>query len=139
MTNKEVAQRFFSVLWGNKDLAVIDELMHPDASIASPFNVAYGPLTMKEVAEKWLTAFPDLVVDCQSVVAEGDEVAVRWQANGTHLGSLFETNPTHQEIYYTGVTFLTVQAGKITAYWALVDMHALLKQAGVNSLEEAIE
>ena len=78
------------------------------------------------------------VIDSR-LVAEGDQVAVRWQANGTHLGSFFETNPTHQEVYYSGVTFFTLRENKIAEYWALVDMHALLKQAGVESLSEAID
>ena len=127
------------MLWENRKLDVIDDLFDKNIKIFSPFNVAYGTLTMKEIAQKWLTAFPDLLFTWEDFLAEGDKVAVRWRAQGTHLGSFFETKPTHHEVYYSGVTIFTVNEGLISEYWSLVDVHSILKQLGLSSLTEAID
>ena len=68
-----------------------------------------------------------------------EDVMLRWHANGTHLGGFFSTKPTHEEVEYSGVTHCRCRDGKIYAYWALVDIHCILKQLKLNSLEEAID
>lgn len=139
MNNKDSVKHVCKMLWENRKLDVIDDLFDKNIKIFSPFNVAYGTLTMKEIAQKWLTAFPDLLFTWEDFLAEGDKVAVRWRAQGTHLGSFFETKPTHHEVYYSGVTIFTVNEGLISEYWSLVDVHSILKQLGLSSLTEAID
>jgi len=137
--NKELVQHFCKMLWEHRNLEAIDDCFVVDAKIFSPFNVKYGTLTMREIAEKWLTAFPDLIIKWQDFIAEGNKVVVRWRANGTHLGSFFETSPTHHEVYYSGITIFTVENANISEYWSLVDIHSILKQLGLDSLSEAID
>ncbi len=139
LQNKELVQYFTKTLWERRNIDVIDDCFIAEAKIFSPFNVKYGSLTMRDIAEKWLTAFPDLIIKWQDFVAEREKVVVRWRANGTHLGSFFETSPTHHEVYYSGITIFTVQNDKITEYWSLVDIHSILKQLGLDSMSEAID
>ena len=86
-----------------------------------------------------MEAFPDLLIQIDSIVEDGAVVAARWHARGTHLGSFFSTQPTHEEISYMGVTFLTFNDSKIVDYWVLVDIHWILKQLGSPSLEEVLD
>ena len=139
MDNKALVKSFCQRLWDQKDLTVIDELFHDQTKIHSPFNVKFGVLTMREIAEKWLTAFPDLMIQWQDFIADDDKVVVRWQAQGTHMGSFFETKPSHHEVYYSGITIFTVADQKISAYWALVDIHSILKQIDLESMQEALD
>ncbi len=100
MNNTELVQYVCNMLWERRYLDVIEDCFLPNAKIFSPFNVQYGVLSMREIADKWLTAFPDLVIHWQDFIAGDDKVVVRWRANGTHLGSFFETSPTNHEVYY---------------------------------------
>lgn len=129
MKNKQIIETFSRRLWDDKDLTAIDEFMVDDAVIHSPLNTTTGTITMKEVVQKWLTAFPDLMVKSHDIIAEDNKVVWCWEASGTHLGSFFDTSPSHQEVQYSGVTIYTLNnQGKIIEYWALVDMHAIMRQ-----------
>ena len=138
MDNTELVQYVCNMLWERRYLDVIEDCFAPNAKIYSPFNVQYGTLSMRDIADKWLTAFPDLVIKWQDFIAGDNKVVVRWSANGTHLGSFFETSPTHHEVYYSGVTIFTLENNKISEYWSLIDMHSILKQLGLSSLAQAI-
>jgi len=140
MDNKEIIKEYSKRLWDQRDLSVIDEYVIPTAKIHSPLNTVEGSCTMKEIAEKWLNAFPDLILKWEDFISDGNKVVSRWRATGTHMGSFFETAPTHHEIAYSGITIYTMENNKITEYWALVDMHAILSQLeGFETISEAIE
>jgi len=140
MSNKDIIIRLSKELWENHNLDIIDELFDRDAIIHSPFNAYKGSYTMREIAQKWLTAFPDLFIKWEDFIAEDDKVVCRWQGHATHMGSFFDTQPTHSEVVYSGVTTFKLKAGKIIEYWALVDMHAILTQLGrFESISEVVE
>lgn len=139
-TNKDIILKYSETVWQNHDLSAIDTMVAPKAKIHSPLSTVQGNETMKEIMEKWLTAFPDLTVIWEDFIAEDDKVVSRWRARGTHLGGFFDTKPTHKEIAYTGVTTYRLVDGKIVEYWALVDMHSILTQLEeYKSVAEALE
>ncbi len=140
MGNKDIIERFSNELWHKHNFDIIDEVFHEDAIIHSPFNIKQGSLTMHEAAHKWLESFPDLEIIINDLIAEGDKVVARWTAHGTHMGSFFETNPTHNEVTYAGVTTFEFKDGKVAEYWALVDMNAILAQLGdFDHMSEALD
>ncbi len=139
MENKTIVKDFCQRLWEQRDLSAIDDCFCADAKIFSPFNVKFGVLTMRDIAQKWLTAFPDLMIQWQDFIADDDKVVVRWQAQGTHMGSFFETKPTNHEVYYSGITIFTLLDSKVAAYWSLVDIHSILKQIDLESMQEALD
>lgn len=140
MTNKDIIINYSKTLWEERDLDIIEAVFDPNAVLHSPLNRQKGSLTMRDLAEKWLTSFPDLSIEWEDFIGEGDKVVSRWRATGTHMGSFFETSPTHKEITYTGVTTYKLKEGKVVEYWALVDMHAILSQLEVyQSISEAVD
>lgn len=138
--NKDIIIDYSKALWNERNLAVIDQFVTKDAKIHSPFHTVQGSDTMHDIVEKWLTAFPDLVITWEEFIAEGSKVMSRWSASGTHLGGFFDTKPTYREVRYSGVTIYHLEKGKIVDYRALVDMHAILSQLEeYDSIEEALE
>lgn len=138
--NKAIIERFSEALWVHHDLEIIDECFHEDAIIHSPFNILQGRFSMRDIAERWLSAFPDLEINCHDMIAEGNKVVCRWTAQGTHMGGFFDTTPTHREVTYSGVTTFELKNGKVAEYWALVDMHAILSQLkDYSHISEALE
>ena len=141
MKNTEIIKKYSQRLWGDQDLKAIDDFFVEDAVIHSPLNTTTGTITMREVIEKWLRAFPDLAVKWEDFIEEGHKVVSRWTATGTHMSSFFETSPSHQEVSYSGVTIYTLNNdGKVIEYWALVDMHAIMAQLmKYESISDAID
>ncbi|OGZ62142.1 MAG: hypothetical protein A3H51_01155 [Candidatus Spechtbacteria bacterium RIFCSPLOWO2_02_FULL_38_8] len=139
-SNQDIVAEFLHAIWNERDFSVIDRLVCENPLIRSPMQTKNGKETMYDIVEKWLAAFPDLTIQLDEFVSEGDKVVSRWTATGTHLGGFFDTKPTHKEITYTGMTIYHLTNGKIAAYWALVDIHAILTQLEeYDSIAEAIE
>ena len=138
--NKDIVARHLNQLWVERDISAIDEVLAENAEIHSPMHTFHGKQTMHYIVEKWLTAFPDLTMKWHDLIAEGDKVVCRFTADGTHLGGFFETKPTYREVHFTGVMIFHLKDQKITDYWSLVDIHAILSQLEeYATLEEALE
>ncbi|MBV9452339.1 MAG: ester cyclase [Streptosporangiaceae bacterium] len=76
-----------------------------------------------------LEAFPDLRVNIELMVAEGDTVVVRWTARPTQRGEFLGTPATGREVPMTVVDILTIENGKIASVTSQPDgagvLHAL--------------
>lgn len=139
-SNKEIIIDYSKAVWGERNLSAIDQMVAKDAKIHSPLNTAQGNETMRDIVEKWLTAFPDLAITWEEFIAEGTRVVSRWSAIGTHLGGFYDTKPTYREVKYSGITIYQLEKGKIVDYRALVDIHAILSQLEeYDSIESALE
>lgn len=57
-------------------------------------------------------AIPDLRITVESTIAERDEVAVRWTANGTHRGEGLGIPATGQPVEIHGLTWFRIRNGK---------------------------
>lgn len=140
VNNKDVIVDFSKSLWNERDLLAIDRYVADNAKIHSPFATVQGKEIMHEIVEKWLTAFPDMLVKWDEFIAEGDKVVSRWTAQGTHLGGFFDTRPTYKDVTFCGVIVYQLKNSKIVDYWSLVDMHAILSQLEeYDSIESALE
>jgi predicted ester cyclase len=114
------------------DLAVIDEFVAPDlVDHTAPPHLQHGNQSLKQLAQLWRAAFPDLAVTVQEVMAEGDLVVIAWQGGGTHLGDLMGIPPTGKRGFMTGITFNRVQDGRIVERWGNNDQLGLFTQLGL--------
>lgn len=79
-----VWQEFF--IQGNLDKA--DEFFAPDYVNHDPAapEDRHGPEELRQFLSIYHNAFPDMQFIIEDVIAEGDEVAVRWTVRGTHQG-----------------------------------------------------
>jgi steroid delta-isomerase-like uncharacterized protein len=75
-------------------------------------------------------AFPDLRYVVESVVAEGDEVALLYSWTGTHLGSIGGMPATGRPVHATGAIFCRLADGKIVEQWDLDDRLGTMQQLG---------
>lgn len=81
---------------------------------------------MEGVAE----ALPDLTVEVQLMVAEGDLVAVRSIMRGTHRGELMGVPPSGRRVAIDGIDILRVVDGRIVEHWGLTNVLGFLEQSG---------
>lgn len=130
---KAVASRFVYDVWSGGDLGLIDEIFAADF-VNHSLLPGQSPARdgIRQFVSRWRSAFPDVNVTADLLVAQGERVAIRWTSRGTHLGGLLGVPPSGRYITVSGITMLTVRDGQITEstqQWALAD---LLDQAGAS-------
>jgi ketosteroid isomerase-like protein len=89
----DLVRRHFEVMWNQRDTSCVDSLMAEDfvEHGAAPFaseapGRVHGPEAMRGTVE-WLTdQFPDLTMEIEAIVAEGDLVVARVRARGSNSG-----------------------------------------------------
>jgi predicted ester cyclase len=118
-----------------RDLAIvtetIDSLVAPDAIIHTPLPFeASGAALMKELFVRLLRAYPDLHIEVEDLIAEGDRVVSRNTVTGTHLGEYLGLAPTGRSVAYDEVVIMRFADGRMAESWAVVDMLAQLRQLG---------
>jgi steroid delta-isomerase-like uncharacterized protein len=127
--NKAIVRRLFEEPWkGN--LSVVDELtasdyIGHDPALPEPLR---GPEGVKEFVSTYLVAFPDARIQVEQQLAEGDLVATRWSARGTHEGELMDIEPTGKEVTVTGLTISRLEGGKIVEEFQNWDFSGMLRQ-----------
>lgn len=73
-------------------------------------------------------AFPDLTFHVHEAVAARDRVAVRWSAEGTHLGDLRGLPATRRRLRFAGQTIYEIRDGQVAGHWQVVDRLGFLEQ-----------
>jgi steroid delta-isomerase-like uncharacterized protein len=110
----------------------IDELVEPDALIATPLpGGATGAQALKQVWATLLRAFPDLHVTVEDLIAEGDKVVIRNTVTGTHRGEYMGVPPTGKSVTYKEIFIFRFVSGRIAETWGVVDVLSQMKQLGV--------
>jgi steroid delta-isomerase-like uncharacterized protein len=130
--NREVTRRFSAEVWGEGNVALADELIAHDLVEHTPFPApAPGLEGHKQVLAMFRSAFPDLKVTVDNVIAEGDWTSLRWHGEGTHTGPLMNIPATGAKVLITGIDLLRLENGKIKERWAELDAMGLMRQLGV--------
>jgi steroid delta-isomerase-like uncharacterized protein len=130
--NKEVTRRFSAEVWGEGNAALADELIAPDLVEHTPFPAQTPGLEgHKQVLAMFRSAFPDLKVTVDDVIAEGDMTYLAWHGDGTHTGQLMNIPATGKPVHVTGMDILRLENGKIKERWAEINALALMMQLGV--------
>jgi steroid delta-isomerase-like uncharacterized protein len=130
--NADGSKRIITEIFGAGNYDVADELVAADARGYDPAlpQPTIGPEGVKESARGYRAAFPDLKITAEQVIADGDYVAIRWTARGTHKGDLFGIAPTGKQATATGISIDRWANGKIAESWVNWDTLGLLQQLG---------
>ncbi|QFY09699.1 ester cyclase [Nonomuraea phyllanthi] len=133
--NKETLRRFHdAVSTGDEEIIsrTIDEVVQPDVEIRTPLPIeTTGTSAMKEVLAVLRRAFPDLHVEVEDVIAEGDKVVTRNTVTGTHRGEYMGVPPTGKSITYKEILIARFVDGRVAETWAVVDVMSQMRQLGV--------
>ena len=131
--NKAVAMRWQDMFRSSQeDLSNLDEFIAADfLSHSAPPGLDPGVEGVKQMANIFFHAFPDLAGAVEDVVAEEDKVAVRFSGTGTHKGEFFGIPPTGKAIKITGMNIFRIADGKIVEHWNNADDLGLMQQLGV--------
>src|ERR671916_3035061 len=121
--NKALARKFFEEAWGKGNLAAVDEYIAADyVEHTLPPGSQQGRDTVKQRVAIYHNAFPDVKVTLHDIFGQGDRVAYRWSATGTHLGEWAGIPPTGLRMTIRGITILRIVGGKCVEGWVSVDI-----------------
>ena len=128
--NKALIRHF--VEEANKhNLNQADEMCAPDVVGHFPgLPPVQGLDTFKQLVSGMLTAFPDLHVTVEDLIAEGDKVVFRQTWRGTHQGAFQGIRPTGKQVTFTGIAICRIVGGKIAEEWAVHDDLGLMQRLG---------
>ena len=121
---KEASRGFFEEVWNKGNLDALDKYLSPDFvqhDPAAPGGEVRGTDGMKLYIATFRNAFPDLRFAIDQIVAEGDYVAVRWTAAGTHKGSFMGIEPTGKYGTVTGMVLTRFADGKFAESYVSKD------------------
>jgi predicted ester cyclase len=128
--NVAIVRRFLEEAYNRGNLAVGDEVLDAKCVFYVP-NAIEGITGWKQFANAFLSAFPDdLNIIVEDIFAEGDRVAARWTARGTHKGPLRGIAPTGKQVIWVGMAIYHVPGGKIKEVWGLNDALGIMQQIG---------
>src|ERR671938_1337429 len=98
-----------------------------------------GPEGVREFVGLYRSAFPDLHTTIADIVTEGDKVAYRWTAVGTHQGELLGVAPSNNRVELTGITMERIEGGKIVETYNNFDQLGMMRQIGAIPAPEQSE
>ena len=135
----QVARRWFQEIWNERNPEVIYELMAPDALGHMMSRQIVGPADFHEAWKGLTTLFPDLHVEVEDVVEQGEHAVLRWRLTGHHRGLALGLTPTGTRIELHGMTWFHCRDGRAIEGWDGWDESGLMNrlQAAVAALPVA--
>jgi steroid delta-isomerase-like uncharacterized protein len=134
--NKAVVRRFnegVKQFFLNGDLSALDEICTPDFVHHGP-GIPPDLDGFKQMVPLFRSAFTDVEVDIEDLIAEGDRVVDRITVRGTHQGEFMGIPPSGKRWEMQEIHIARIVDGKIVERWTMVDMSGLLQQlSGVSA------
>jgi steroid delta-isomerase-like uncharacterized protein len=131
--NKDLARHSWEMLVNQQNPDAIDELYTPNFVWHEPDEDIQGSEEARKFLGMYLSAFPDMRVTVEDVIAEGDKVVSRWTIRGTHRGEMMGIAPTDEQIEIKGITIHRIEGGKIAEEWERYDNLGVMQQLGAIS------
>lgn len=128
---KVIARRWFEEVWNSGRLEAVDEMFAADGvghGLGLSEADVHGPAEFKPFLLNMRGSIPDIHVDLQDLIAEGDRVAIRVTLTGTHSGEGLGVPPTGRSVSFQGIIILRIVDGLIVEGWNSYDQLGLLQQ-----------
>ena len=103
-----------------------DVRVHPATPGSAPDTD--GVEELRAAFRAFHTTFPDLHIDLDALIAEGDLVAARWTATGTHSAELAGVPATGRPVRWSGTDVYRLADGVVAEWWRNDDTAGLLTQ-----------
>lgn len=127
--NVAIVERYFEG-WNAHDPERIVELVSDDMVFES--DVTAGPVRgadgVRQFAEKYLAAFPDMRVRVDQQIASPNTVVTRWTATGTHRAHVLGVPATGRKVEVHGTDVTVIRDGRVVRSTSTWNAQSLLNQ-----------
>ena len=128
--NEAVVRRLVEEVINRGQSALLAELIAADHVGHDPFGDHYGVEGTRIVVQEYRTAFPDMLLTIEDLVAAKDTVAWRFSLRGTHDGPFMGLPPTGREVTAVGIVYGRLKDSRVVESWVSFDTLRLLRQTG---------
>jgi steroid delta-isomerase-like uncharacterized protein len=129
---KVAAQNFVEKGLNQRDLSTFDTYFSSELiDHALPPGLPSGLEGRKMFGSALLSAFPDLNVQVEDLVADGDRVVTRYLVHGTHHGELMGIPPTGKPVSIGGMAIDRFENGQSIEHWEVYDQMSMMQQLGL--------
>jgi predicted SnoaL-like aldol condensation-catalyzing enzyme len=104
--NRVLATRWFEEVWNQKREETILELLAPGALGHMEGQEVKGPQDFLVVHRQMLEAMPDIRIEIEDVLADGNDAVVRWTARARK-----------EQVVFSGMTWFVFRDGRIVEGW----------------------
>jgi steroid delta-isomerase-like uncharacterized protein len=133
-TNKARYGEFIQAIFNEARFDRLGDFLAPSYAIQeAPPGTAPGGEGVRQVVTMFRTAFPDMTITLDEVIAEGDTVAALSRLRGTHRGEFMGVAPTGKTVSVTSLTMVRLEDGRLTKSWVKNDVASLMRQLGAGS------
>lgn len=117
--NKDMVRRWFEEVFTQGNLERAEDLFATHYVLHDPSfpHEVHSPEGVKRYVAAYRSAIPDARFVVEDQIAQGNKVATRWSARGTHRGEFLGIAPTGGEVTVTGIEFDHVVGVKIEESW----------------------
>ena len=131
VSDNEAAVRRWIDGWNAQDAEVGKDLLSRDF-VRHDANLpdVVGAAAQRDFLRGVFGAFPDIHIEVQQLIAQGDSVAVRLLVRGTHRDEFFGIPANGRSISFQSVDTFRLSDGKIVEQWVLMDALGLMQQLG---------
>ena len=123
--NKSLIRSFVEEVFNNHDLSAIEKYFMKD-------NPPKTTEEFKKSLSNQFTAFPDIQVKIEHMVAENDFVVVFLNFSATHKREFKGILPTNKKINIRSADLYRLKNEKIIEHWDVVDQLNLVRQIGIT-------
>jgi len=128
--NKELVRRWFEAV-NRHDVESASMMVAHDLVNHNTTN--QGREGLRVELQYWLSAFSDVSVPVEALIAEGDLVAARHMVIGTHTGEFLGVAPTGKHISVQEMDIFRIENGLIVESWSAPDLFGMLNQIGARA------
>jgi steroid delta-isomerase-like uncharacterized protein len=127
-------RQWFDEVWNKGIAESIDELFPDHAvmwGVGRPETRSQGAAEFKKFYHQMRSACPDVKIELDQVVEQGDTAFARWTAAMTNTGEVAGIPATHKSIKIWGMSACRVHDGKIVEGWNVWDQIGMARQLGM--------
>jgi uncharacterized protein (TIGR02246 family) len=118
--------------WAARDPVALAATHAEQGVVASPTGgVLEGRGEIERVYRLWFAAFPDIVMQQDHILIDGDRAVVIARLSGTHAGDFFGLSPTGRHVEVQVALLMTIAGGLVTDERRIYDFTGVLVQVGV--------
>lgn len=124
--NKALVRHFYNefINKGSKTAeTALNEFTAPDFISHNPYLLSHNI--------SFRSAFPDIHITIEDLVAEEDKVVARFILRGSHKGEFMGVAPTNKQVAMEGIVIFRIIDGKIAERWELTDMLGMMQQLDI--------
>ena len=127
----KINEHFYDEVFRHRNVSALDELLTDDFVEHIPVpGQDPGRQGAKDFIGQLLQAFPDLDLEIERQIVQGDTVAAVVRLEGTHQGEFLGVPPSGRKVSIKVMDMIRVRDGKLCDHWGLADFGGLMAQQG---------